>query len=575
MKRKLFAPAIFKENLKRFWSIAFVGFIICYLSGPINIVQKHGYLYTGNVEMILKNFNFGYAFYSAAVPCIAALAVFSYLHKNSSVLAVHSMPYTRKSLFVSNYLSGLIISVIPVLATALLLAVFKQPTCGGVNEAGQEIWQYNVYTFKAIGLWLAMLLIVIVFIYSLCVLAAMLTGNVVLQLLTSAGLNLIVPAMYFIFACYADNFLDGYNTGMDLKVFEYLHPAFWLAEGAAGFLAADKALLWTLLFIAIALIISFVSYKVYEIRQLERTGDSYVFAPVKWTILVVLVFFGTSAGGLGFSYDFGFMAYVIGFVITFVVAMMILSGSFRFSLKKSIIPAAVCIASVVIAIAGFSFDILGLEKYVPNASKVASIDFYGAETNRMNTLEITDRDEIALIIEIHKKLIAESGVRSDDMTYVDINYKMNNGHSIGRSYMLPTEYLRNMEELNRLYTDYLLDDIRTMFDGVNPARAFGELALTNPGTDMYISIDIAELTTKQKADLLDAIVQDYAKDSYTKYVEAASQPELGSVYLYGIKSPRWDGNFAIRESYPNLLKIAEEYIDEYYRPGYEPGYEKY
>ena len=565
MKHKIFAPAIFKENLKRFWPIVILGFIECYISGPIFILQHSGSLFTANVENVLRNFNFGYALYAAIFPCISALAVFSYMHRNSSVLAMHALPYTRKSLFVSNYLSGLLISVIPVIATALLLAVCKQPTSDGIDFYGSELWNNSAYSLGNIAIWLAMLLIVILFVYSLCVLAAMLTGNVVLQLLTSGGLNLLLPAFYLCFSAYADQFLFGYSAGIDFKVTEYFHPIFWLADGAAGFLRSEKAALWTIIFVGISLAAAAGSYLIYKIRSLERTGDSYVFAPVKWAILVILVFFGTSVFGLGFAYDFGFMAYVIGFAASFLISMMIIRGSFRIGLKKSIIPAVICIAVVAAATAGFAFDIFKLEKYVPKAENVASMDLYGYGLRTKGTEKITDPEEIALITDIHKKIVADFSEEdtSFEWTSFSFEYRLKNGRSVSRHYIVPIDYVKNNEEFNRLYTEYLKNDFAEMFAGIKTAGLCGSLDLLDQVSDTYMSVDIGEFSAEQKQALVDALLEDYQYDSFNEYLEAENDEVLGYIYLYGFSNLKDSMNFEIRKCNRNVLALAKEYITEY------------
>ena len=69
-----------------------------------------------------------------AIACVCgvamAMAVFSYLYNARSVSMMHSLPIRRSTLYLTNYISGLLFMVVPNLVVALLTAAVS--LAGGV-----------------------------------------------------------------------------------------------------------------------------------------------------------------------------------------------------------------------------------------------------------------------------------------------------------------------------------------------------------------------------------------------------------------------------------------------------------
>ena len=125
------------ENLRRFWAIPALAFLVYFLSGVFPILMTYAHLnsLSDYIETSLNNLQPFYMFAHLMFPIIAAVVIFRYLHGVSSVSVMHSMPFTRAKLYNSGFLSGLILIAAPILVNGLILLAISKPV---YNEYGTE-----------------------------------------------------------------------------------------------------------------------------------------------------------------------------------------------------------------------------------------------------------------------------------------------------------------------------------------------------------------------------------------------------------------------------------------------------
>ena len=136
-KTSYFNAMLFRKNLTRFWPLwglaSFVGALF-----PLAVL----------LDMVHRGWNvlsapdFTGMYYDAvsAVPVInlvyaalCAMAVWSYLYNARSVGLMHTLPIRREGLFLTNFLSGLSMTLIPYAVTGVLCVVVS--LCGGAFDA--------------------------------------------------------------------------------------------------------------------------------------------------------------------------------------------------------------------------------------------------------------------------------------------------------------------------------------------------------------------------------------------------------------------------------------------------------
>ncbi|MBQ2217938.1 MAG: hypothetical protein II418_03265, partial [Firmicutes bacterium] len=161
--------SLIKENFKRFWPIMCGGFLFWLICGPIALVltkSSEGYSYSF-MRSILRHINPAPILLNGLLPVALALACFGYLHRTNSAGVIHSMPFTRRSLFLSNYVSGLIMAVLPVAVISLILLAMR-----GNVDIGWYVDEPVYFTGMNILRFFLEEFTVIAFVYSIAVFAA-------------------------------------------------------------------------------------------------------------------------------------------------------------------------------------------------------------------------------------------------------------------------------------------------------------------------------------------------------------------------------------------------------------------
>ena len=126
-KTSYFNPALFRKNLARFWPL-WGGASALGALAPLYLLAaliEEGFFYTAG-QPLEATIGY-YSILAYIVPIVSlfyaalcALAVWSYLYNARSVGMLHSLPITRKGLFVTSLLSGLCMMLIPYAVTGAL-----------------------------------------------------------------------------------------------------------------------------------------------------------------------------------------------------------------------------------------------------------------------------------------------------------------------------------------------------------------------------------------------------------------------------------------------------------------------
>lgn len=429
---------LIKENMRRFWVIPLLGFLTYFLSGVLPILMTYRDLNPmfSYISLCLHNQQPFFVIANVTLPIACAAYVFRYLQTTSSSTALHAMPFTRAKLFNSNVISGLTLSVIPVLLTGLILLAIHKPVYPEWSHFGSigDYSDLNVFTTEAILHWMGVSLAVIFFTYALSVLAGILTGNTVMQILASFGLSFIVPALYLLGSCYADIYLYGYDTRDSWDLTVDLCP---IVRSAAD---QGNWLFYGGLIFVLGLIILAVSSVFYHKRKLEHAADSIAFRFLEPVVCWLVAFLGMTMLGFYFGYlhsdseelpnllmYFGFAA---GAILFFAIGLIIVKKSARIFNKKNLKSFLLfCLAALLFFLA-LNLDIIGYEKRVPNSDKVASASFltnFGSFWNDGNSFSLEDPENIKRLAEFHRSITANKELfeNSGDhfAFYVDLTYK--------------------------------------------------------------------------------------------------------------------------------------------------------
>lgn len=507
---------LFLENVKRNWLIAFAGFLLYFLSGPFVMIVS------GNqraVYEVVMEFNIGFWFLELALPAACTLTIFSYLNRAASCSVLHSMPFSRTTLYVTNYLSGLALCEVPMLLNGAIMAVLSKT----VRASRTDV--INSYTVGevSVGSWILISAITLFFVYSICVLGAMVSGNGIISFLTGMFFNFLVPAFAFSLIGFGSVYLRGFYLDSELEnILFRLHPSLSFFRVISGISegTADYGL-----FVLAGAVVTAGGYLLYKIRPLENAGDSYVFPPVKYGIGFLLTYFTSSLVGLICTAEFGTGKGIIGFALGaltgFVISRMIVMKTTRIFNLRTLRAFAIIVLVIAVIIAAFTFDIFGYETFVPNPDDVVKAELEAWDMNRFysgnSTITFENPESIRNVTELHRYL---TGVPERDdyegegnWRTVSIGYQYSDGRRVRREFTIDTKYMDSPEFRNVYASSEAKKDVETILEidakdadiyvikyGDSPAEYYNE-------EDRYLS-------TAEKKELLNDIYLDMKDRSF-------------------------------------------------------------
>jgi hypothetical protein len=423
-------------------------------------------------------------------PIVIACAVFRYLHTSSGTTLIHSLPLSRRTLFKGSFLSGLILTISPVITIFLaILPLYNFAPYPGNYYSNEDFFYSTTWEGPYFVDWLILLgmtLLVLFFMSALTALSASLTGNGVSLMAITLVLNFIVFFVYLIVAGYLDTFLIGFSNmsqGQE-EVLLRLNPLFFSAAWPYSF---EFGLLGSVLMIVIYLVIAaalvFAAYKLYKLKKLENAGRplNFRFAEIIITYLITLV---CMAGmGIAFYYQSsGYGYYVesyfdhvlaiisliigslIGAAVAFMVVTMLMQKTPRIFTKKTFKSFGIFLIIGALFIAFTVFDMTGYTNRVPTPGQVKTaevtfssypfsfpyVSLWSYELRNDMTARAETDEEIQALTVFHRGMIEhEKAYRSGSRGGSDYSswrgdasfvYDLNGPFKLYRSYDLHSGY---------------------------------------------------------------------------------------------------------------------------------------
>ena len=461
-----FSKALFRKNLTRY--IPLWGWYLAVLLISLPLVILFSGLSSEIPHTRLDTAAYLYAFMTRFGPFLAggigicsAMAVFSYLFSARSIGMVHALPIQRSGLFLTNYLSGLLM---PMAANtiAALLVFLAQLGLGVVSIS------------PVLELWLS-LNGMLLFFYSFAVFCAMFTGQIlalpvfylILNFL-SAGLCWLLSVLISRFQYGLSGFyLDGsafsplfqlltrFRSWEDTEYVEIGNLSGWSVTGCGA-----SGWHWVALYAVVGIVFAALAYLVYRRRASETAGDLIT---VRWA--AVLFRFGV---GVSAALSLGFLVYSLFYfelfsrsshdsLIALAICMMLtgLVGYFsaEMLLNKTIHvfrrgwrgAVALLVLLTVITVC-IGLDPLNLAGYVPDEDEIQSVTVH---TSGANSIATSDPEIIAQVTQLHRAIADDldtlrqlnpSTVETSSnlsWSYLSLYYTLEDGSRVNRSYDLP------------------------------------------------------------------------------------------------------------------------------------------
>lgn len=392
---------------------------------------------------------------------ICGLSSFFYLHSRKKVDLYHSIPVRREMLFTVSYLNGLLIYLVPYIINLLLCFVVLQ--MNGLMNLDRIF-----VAFTAVGINFLFYCLI----YTLAIIAVMLTGNIVVSCLGTAVFLVYGPVLMGIKVMYCQEFFKTYaGDRSDSVILRFLSPLgsyFYTANprSLGDYQVDHTSIIKTVLVTVVLLLFALFLYKK---RPSEAAGKAMSFFVSKPIIKFLLVIPTALMGGIIFrqiSVNRSTGWFIFGLVFVFVVSSAIIEIIYNFDVrcafgrKRHMLISGVVVAAIACI---FQFDLIKFDRYIPDENKIESMsvfisgldsnlnyvepnvdrnsyDYVSSEAYQLKNMKITDFGAAYTLAGIG---IAEAKdyreINTEDLYTYRIKYSLKNGRSVYRNYSLNLE----------------------------------------------------------------------------------------------------------------------------------------
>lgn len=618
---------LMKEDLKnRLWAVSLIGLVFFFAFPVVAAFQagslkdavsyeKELLLYTGEMKSWLSFGSGMTVFLMMMVSLICGMSSFSYLNSRSKVDFYHSIPVKREKLFIANYVNGILILAVPY-AVALMLAVVIAVSNG---VSGSLLWPLALSGY-------GLNMVYYILMYSLVVVAAMMTGNLVIGVLGSGVLCFYIPAAVVLIGGYMTTFFQSFvyfqyedvmnSIGRISPVVEYIYQIGRYASDGVSAMSVITA-------VAASVLLAVLGCILYRIRPSEAAGRAMAFAVSKPVIRILVTILSAMGLGLFFwsmRHTTGWA--VFGILCGGIIAHCVIEIIYHFDFKKLFanrMQLVVCLAVSLLGLLAFRYDWTGYDRYLPDADKVktAAIDIsrlnewvsYGeARLRRDGEYEWTSVGSEEYIFD-HMQVgdtrnvlaIAQAGIErlksgeelwggtyyysdrfTEDGVYstVTICYTLSSGRKVYRRYQVAMKEI--MEPAEQLYADGSYKAGAYPVMNLNIADV-AEVRYREVGPETRLN----QMTTEEKKELLEAFRLDFSKLSIEQMQKEAPVGLIRFVTMTDAQALAWEAReqalaeqtvgyyryyrgfeeksyYPVYPSFENTIKILEKY-------GVEPG----
>ncbi|MGN8889260.1 ABC transporter permease [Dysosmobacter sp. HCP28S3_G4] len=556
--RGLFSAGLFRKNLSRFWPLwgmaSFLGLLM-----PLAVLfQKLRY-----PELVIQPLEVTAGYYDIlayAVPIVSlcyailcAMTVWSYLYSPRSVSMMHTLPIRRSGLFVTNFLSGMAMMLIPYVVTGAMCVLLTL-----------------IYScFEPVGLLVTVLGVLgdSFFYFSTATLAAFCVGNIFALPAVYFLLHFLAVMLDWLLSTFAQGYLFGLTSSYSGTV-EFLSPTVYLLDRVnvdrtwqevqartaltnTGYFTSGLAevtlrnfwLIGVYALVGVALLT--LAWALYAHRRSESAGDVVAVGWMKPVFRFGLAALAALLGGqllyalFWSSFQDGQYYDSVPLVVCMLVAgtigyygsSMLLAKSLRVFRRSWMGLAAVALGCI--ALCGIlRFDVLNIAGRVPELNSVKEVRL-DAAGNSYTLYPGEDNAVIEQIRQLHQTIVADEdyirsphswdivtpdggGENAVTFTYLTLVYEFTGGGEVRRSYDLPLTRERLVQEGTY---DNLLDRLINDEDMKTRRLHAGDSRYTVEGGYLYCDVSESgyDLNSREAASVLEAAAKDAADGTWGTY----------------------------------------------------------
>lgn len=395
------------------------------------------------IETLFEVSGVGQGFMILIFPVLAGIFILRYIQSNAQSILYHSLPLRRKHILSTNLIAGFIILLVPVWITAGMLAI--------ISSVSELAYVFSGYVIVQWGLAVS---IFTLFIFVFTIFVGMCIGQSILQGLVTYAFLIFPALMNFLLRDHLSTFLKGYYDVLGDRNDVAMSPFIYLLS------LGDSAPKLSTLIIYAGLTILFIalSFGLYQLRQVENATQAVAFGFLKPLFRIVMTLGAALLMGEYFSAQvfsssaiWIVIGYIIGGFIGYLLSEMVLQKTwllpFQSMFKGVLVYGAITAIILYVPVASWN----GYEKNIPEIDQIQSVgigdpySFYNSEDKYNQYIYSNEASYIRTVQALHQKLVDSDLTKpshkySDSRAYqvISINYKLNHGGELERTYNVPT-----------------------------------------------------------------------------------------------------------------------------------------
>lgn len=387
-----------EDTRRRIWAIALsiLTFFFTNIIGTLLKVQYVKDIYDGAIGTMrigMKSFmteNFIYmnsvngylAFATVFLAIILGISGFCFLFSKKQVDFYHSLPLSRGKIFFIRYVNGILMFLIPYVVFSLISMLI-----GVANE---------VVLSEAMGTVLqgmATNIIYFIIVYTICVIAALLTGNMIVSLMAS---GVLLGYAYVLYLLKNELYILFYHTyyGINLEhgilprfcsIFNYYYIMRLIRNGAT-----KEFTIHMVMAILSAVLLALGAYALYRIRSSEAAHKAMAFpktmAIIKILIVVPMGLISGTIFNQMFYTNHNFAWFIFGMIFGTIFVYAVIETIYNYDFRKALShkwQLLLCILFVSGCFVTMRLDLTQYDNYIPKESSIneLSIELQGLHNN--------------------------------------------------------------------------------------------------------------------------------------------------------------------------------------------------
>lgn len=389
------------------------------------------------------------------LPVLVSILLFKYTNEEKSSSFIHGLPISKRKLYITNILTGIVMYVIPFLVNLIIILLLN------LGEMGKYLQFTDIIKWFGICmLYNTIFFAFATFIGTFC--ASKISHGILTYILMYAPVGVLVLT-----SAITENILYGFK-GLSSNFEEFTKLPFIkiiedFREMSSYYLSQtiEFETSTIIIYITSIIVMLVLGYFIYKKRKLEITKEFIAFKGIRSFVKYAATFLVNLLSYMYFYDVIGkhnirtLLASFIITLIAYLIIEMILKKTYK--VFKSIIGFIVYAVIITITFVILSTGAFGYETRIPKAENVEEVSF----KVRNETINFKEKQNIENIINFQQKLVDE---KKKGYTEYTIEYKLKGGRKITRKYDINNSLYK--EELNKILTsnEYYEEKIKQIED---------------------------------------------------------------------------------------------------------------